>query len=429
MLLLSAPRIAGLLPAQIKPPVVLDSVLKSPYPYFGGKATVARIIWQRFGDVPNYVEPFFGSGAVLLSRPVEHLQRPRTETVNDKDGMIANFWRAVKYAAESVAEYADWPVNENDLHARHVWLVGQKESLAARLEGCPEYFDAKIAGWWVWGASCWLGSGFCSGKGGWSVVDGELIKVANGAEVSWRLPRIGNAATGVHRTFEAVSGTRPHLAHGNTGIAGVYHKRPHLWSQKGITRQSPRLTGSQGVVRQVRHLAHGRQGIDQVSRQIPELKSLRGDSAQRTGNLVDYFLHLQARLRRVRVCSGDWSRVSGPAVTTGNGLTAVLLDPPYSEDRDEVYNHDSMTLAHEVRAWAITNGDNPQMRIAYCGYEDGFEWPAGWTAYRWTANGGYGNQGDGRGKENKKREVIWFSPHCLPDEKIVQLNLFDEATL
>jgi len=77
--------------------------LRAPFPYFGGKSTVAEIIWQRFGDVPNYVEPFFGSGAVLLARP----HAPKTETINDKDHFVANFWRAVKHDPDAVAHWAD----------------------------------------------------------------------------------------------------------------------------------------------------------------------------------------------------------------------------------------------------------------------------------------------------------------------------------
>lgn len=42
------------------------TALKAPFPYFGGKRVVAPEVWRRFGDTPNYVEPFFGSGAVLL---------------------------------------------------------------------------------------------------------------------------------------------------------------------------------------------------------------------------------------------------------------------------------------------------------------------------------------------------------------------------
>ena len=59
----------------------MDEPLKAPFPYFGGKSRVALQVWERFGDVANYVEPFAGSLAVLLGRPTE----PKTETVNDLD--------------------------------------------------------------------------------------------------------------------------------------------------------------------------------------------------------------------------------------------------------------------------------------------------------------------------------------------------------
>jgi DNA adenine methylase len=65
----------------------VTTTLKSPYSYFGGKSRVAELIWKRFGDTPNYVEPFFGSGAVLLGRP----HPPKTETVNDLNAFICNF--------------------------------------------------------------------------------------------------------------------------------------------------------------------------------------------------------------------------------------------------------------------------------------------------------------------------------------------------
>ena len=85
--------------------------LSAPFPWFGGKSRAASLIWERLGDVPNYVEPFFGSGAVLLNRPTD----PGIETVNDKDGFVANTWRAIAADPDAVAHWADWPVNENDL--------------------------------------------------------------------------------------------------------------------------------------------------------------------------------------------------------------------------------------------------------------------------------------------------------------------------
>ena len=42
--------------------------MKAPFPWFGGKSRVAHLGWDRIGNVPNYVEPFFGSGAVVSAR-------------------------------------------------------------------------------------------------------------------------------------------------------------------------------------------------------------------------------------------------------------------------------------------------------------------------------------------------------------------------
>jgi site-specific DNA-adenine methylase len=151
------------------------NALRAPFPWFGGKSRAAHLVWDALGDVASYIEPFAGSAAVLLARP----HAPRCETINDRDGMVANFWRAVKAAPAEVAHHADWPVNEADLHARHRWLIGQRESLTERLIADPEWFDARVAGWWCWGACAWIGDGWC-------------------VKESRRLPFFGNTGMGVH---------------------------------------------------------------------------------------------------------------------------------------------------------------------------------------------------------------------------------------
>ena len=134
--------------------------LKAPFPWFGGKSRVSAEVWNRFGNVRNYVEPFAGSLAVLLGRPHE----PGTETVNDLDCYLANFWRAVKADPIATEEWADSPVNEADLLARHRWLHGQR-GFRDRMRLDPEFYDAKIAGWWAWGICSWIGSGWCVVRG------------------------------------------------------------------------------------------------------------------------------------------------------------------------------------------------------------------------------------------------------------------------
>lgn len=321
--------------------------MKSPFPWFGGKSKVAPAVWQRFGNVPNYVEPFAGSLAVLLNRPHES----KTETVNDLDCYIANFWRALQCDPDEVAYWADWPVNEADLHARHNWLLNRAE-FRQQMHHDPNYYDAKIAGWWVWGICQWIGSGWCA----------EDYYDDDGKQ---QLPHLGNAGTGVHRASQK----RPHLGgHGNGG--GL-----------GINRNS-------------------------------------------NGDLHAYMQSLADRLRRVRVCCGDWSRVLGDSVTHKHGLTAVFLDPPYSHDlRDNTLYGRENDCAADVWAWAIENGDNPLLRIALCGYADEHAMPDNWECYRWKAHGGYGSQGNGSGRDNADKECIWFSPACI------RLNLPKQAEL
>ncbi|GIV00821.1 MAG: hypothetical protein KatS3mg014_2436 [Actinomycetota bacterium] len=320
--------------------------LVAPFPWCGGKRAVAAAVWERLGDVENYVEPFCGSAAVLLARPDSHRWWERIETINDADGFVANFWRALAADPLEVARWADWPVNENDLHARHAWLVGRCSELVERLEGDPEFYDAKVAGWWAWGASAWIGGGWCSGNGSWVIRDGRLVRGEGGVGVQRRLPVLNPAGHGVHAT----------------------------------TR---------------------REGI------------------------LAWFTALARRLRTVRVACGDWSRVVTPSVTVGLGVTGVFLDPPYppEERSGGLYAVDG-DVADAVRAWAVANGDDPRLRIALCGYEDAYEMPLGWSALRWTAHGGYGLQSrEGRGRVNREREVVWFSPHCRP---ALQQPLFEE---
>ena len=77
--------------------------LQTPFPYFGGKRKAAETVWPAFGRVDNYVEPFAGSAAMLLAAPPD---AARIETINDFDGFVANFWRAIAHAPDAAAHAA-----------------------------------------------------------------------------------------------------------------------------------------------------------------------------------------------------------------------------------------------------------------------------------------------------------------------------------
>jgi DNA adenine methylase len=138
-----------------------------------------------------------------------------------------------------------------------------------------------------------------------------------------------------------------------------------------------------------------------------------------TQGLYTYMLELAARLRRVRVCCGDWKRVLTPSVTTYIGKTAVFLDPPYDHElRERCYSEDH-NVSGDVREWAIANGDNPDFRIALCGYDGEHAMPGSWDCVAWKAHGGYSRSE--RGIKNRAKERIWFSPNCLKPEQAALL--------
>ena len=81
-----------------------------------------------------------------------------------------------------------------------------------------------------------------------------------------------------------------------------------------------------------------------------------------------------------------------------------------------LYAIDCGQIAHDVREWAIEQGENPLMRIVLAGYESEHAMPDGWREVAWKAHGGYGLQGtdeSSNGRANSHRERLWFSPHCL----------------
>lgn len=140
----------------------MNSSLKSGLVYFGGKSLIADSIWDKIKSVENYVEPFCGSAAIMLANP----NPPKIETINDKDCMITNFWRAIKFNPELVASYANNPPNEIDLHAKQKYIVNfVNEEFINKMESDPEFCDYKIAGWWAYGLSTSIGNNWLNKKG------------------------------------------------------------------------------------------------------------------------------------------------------------------------------------------------------------------------------------------------------------------------
>jgi DNA adenine methylase len=351
---------------------------KCPFPWFGGKSKAAPLVWSLLGDVHHYVEPFAGSCAVLLNRPHPINRHYHSETVNDADGLLVNAWRAIQLSPELTADHASWPTSEADLMARHLALLAwRKDRELEHLMADPDWHCPKMAGWWINGLCQWIGSGWCEGNQPWVVgEDGRVCKRPKQGGVWRQLPHLGDAGRGVNR---------PAM---RDGTPGQCRNGESIW-----------------------HPA------------APDLTSTC---------LVEWFQHLAQRLRWVRIVNGDWRRVcTGGAVNSlsvrqkKDGFAGIFLDPPYADTagRADLYAVDSMTVAHDVREWALASGDNLKWRIVLACFDgehdaDAFQ-RAGWTAREWFKaghlQGGMANLKK-NGTHQQHRERMWCSPACLAVE-------------
>ena len=375
---------------------MLTNLDVAPFPWFGGKRHAASLVWELLGDCAHYVEPFFGGGAVLLNRPHPCNRNNSSETVNDADGLLVNFWRSVQWFPLETARAASWPVTEADKSARQLALLRWRDNALDRLAGDAAWCDPVMGGWWAWAVSVHIGA------------------------------------------FDGVS---PWTADPVTGK--IYKQKPIKTREPGVRRNTPIIgNNGQGVIQPGTRepgildpivAAHGVSALDDTD---------WGQSYHDTAmpELIRWFRHLSARLRHVRIVNGDWRRV----LTKGATLTlpirfnddeqcAVFLDPPYADtaNRDKgIYACESLDVAHDVRRWCLENGNDSKYRIVLAGFdgEHGTELTdAGWVEYEWFKDGflrgGMGNISRNGGKHQMHRERLWASPHCLKPQN--KFDLFD----
>ena len=81
------------------------------FAYPGGKWPIRHLVVSAFPDHKTYVDVFGGSAAILLTK-----EPSDGEIFNDKNSMLANFFRVVKHRPAELAERArHW------IHSRELW--------------------------------------------------------------------------------------------------------------------------------------------------------------------------------------------------------------------------------------------------------------------------------------------------------------------
>ena len=334
----------------------MDAELKAPFPYFGGKRTVAHIVWAALGQPKHYIEPFCGSAAVLLLRP-DHDQTTHMETVNDADCNIANVWRSLQFSPDETARWCDWPVNHVDLAARKAEIIRNKDRLEQNLIAEPKWHDPIIAGYWIWAASCWIGSGLTRPNARPHISDG-----GKGVHAIGKRPHISTGGKGVHAI-----GQIPNIGTGGNGVTEPYNVNIYTWFRC-------------------------------LSERLRYVRVVCGDWK--------------------RVCGGNWQDNCGPCGIFFDPPYAHDVGRDEGIYDKESANVSREVAEWAIERGKL---DTYRIVIAGYADEHPSLIDAGWRVLPWKARAGYANIGKGqsRSKANRHREALFFSQHCIgaADEK------------
>ena len=132
--------------------------VKAPFFYFGGKSMIAELVWKLLGnDIKRYFEPFAGSLAVLFAREKD-TNTLYSEIVNDLDCLLINVWKALKYASHEVALLCCDPSSQLLYWQRICYIIKHKDFLLERMLKDDEYYDIKLAAYWIYCKSSKIGA-------------------------------------------------------------------------------------------------------------------------------------------------------------------------------------------------------------------------------------------------------------------------------
>lgn len=114
--------------------------------YPGSKWAVADWIISHMPQHTTYVEPFFGSGAILFNKNPAKL-----ETINDIDGNVVNLYRVIREQPDELSRLLQWtPYSRQEYYAAHEKANSDIEQARRFLVRCWQSIRVKtgsISGW------------------------------------------------------------------------------------------------------------------------------------------------------------------------------------------------------------------------------------------------------------------------------------------
>jgi DNA adenine methylase len=112
----------------------IQSKLRTPISYYGGKQRMASTILKYFPSHTTYVEPFFGGGALYFAK-----QKSEVEVINDTNSELINFYKVCKNQFKKLQKLV-----RETLHSR------SQHDDAYVIYNKPHLFDRIKRAWAVW---------------------------------------------------------------------------------------------------------------------------------------------------------------------------------------------------------------------------------------------------------------------------------------
>lgn len=141
--------------------------------YPGSKWSMADWIIEHMPDHETYLEPFFGSGAVLFNKVPSSV-----ETVNDLDSQVVNLFQVVRDRAEELAEKIWWTPHSRREYYKSYEITGDEMEDARRfLVRCWQAIGAKTSDRTGWKSSIEASSSLKPKE--WRRLPEKLIYVAD----------------------------------------------------------------------------------------------------------------------------------------------------------------------------------------------------------------------------------------------------------
>lgn len=400
--------------------------IPSPFPYYGGKSRWCDVIWDRFGEVVTYVEPFAGTFAVGLGCPFPAAR----EIMGDTHAAICNIWRSIVLDPVLTAMYACYPTIHQDLTARHRWLVQWYAENHHLFDLDPNFYNSQAAGWWCWGIANWIGGNFCDYKQMMNTDKRPYVSgddtgqgVQSQRKFSDQVPalQMNEGGRGVQTRTKTFSDKVPHVKPHDGGL-GIQNQRktfntqiPHIRSDatgQGVQMTRTRFPDQRPLI-----------NTDDSGKGVQSTRKFDSDEEkEHIDFIIDWFHALQKRLERTVVINRSWESLVTPKMLGTDPNIAVFMDPPYmtAKRHASLYHTDSEGTSDDVAIkswnWCVEHGE--KIKIAYACHEGDFELPDGWTSETLSFGGIHG-------AKDRTQDMVMFSPMCRDIDSTESIPLFE----